>query len=119
MKRGRGSHTTSFYMLNQDYFLYVATAQSFLIALLFSRRYVLLPVAQVTYLVPSWPFIGFFRFISATMYFYGSQSQWSSINNSYCPNDVYFYSANEPTQAGFYWHMVNDVPTPCQRYNKI
>ena len=48
-----------------------------------------------------------------SVYYTGTSNQWSSItigsNNSYLTNaTIYFYSEKEPTEAGNYFHYVNN-----------
>ncbi|MBR2975084.1 MAG: leucine-rich repeat protein [Clostridia bacterium] len=51
------------------------------------------------------------------VFFIGNKSQWSSIrmtiahDGTFPDVTVYYYSENQPTDSGNYWHYVNDVPT--------
>ena len=51
------------------------------------------------------------------LFFIGNVSQWNGINPSnkgdqtFPDVTVYYYSENQPTVSGNYWHYVNDVPT--------
>ena len=53
-----------------------------------------------------------------TIYFMGTETQWSNItvyeNDDYYDLDkatIYYYKEDQPTEAGNYWHYVDDVPT--------
>lgn len=49
------------------------------------------------------------------IFYTGSETKWSSISvgsgNNKLKNSVYFYSEEEPTESGNYWHYVDGVPT--------
>ena len=72
--------------------------------------YVVLPVSlsliegQAFYLCPS----------TMKTYYRGNKAQWEQVSiskdSSAVSNHVFFYSKNEPSGAGNYWHYVNDVP---------
>ena len=52
----------------------------------------------------------------STIYFDGSSEIWESTNkkngnNSLNYANIYFYSEQQPTNNGNYWHLVNDQPT--------
>ena len=58
----------------------------------------------------------FYECVNLDKVFYtGSETEWSSISvgsgNNKLKNSVYFYSEEEPTESGNYWHYVDDVPT--------
>lgn len=46
------------------------------------------------------------------VYFMGTADDWSVIGgkDNLKGATVYYFSANEPTQSGFYWHLVDGVP---------
>ena len=48
-------------------------------------------------------------------FYAGSKSEWYSIyigwENDYLERSVYYYSKEEPTESGKYWHYVDGVPT--------
>ena len=49
------------------------------------------------------------------VFYAGSEAKWSSISvgygNDYLENNVYYYSEEEPTGSGDYWHYVDGIPT--------
>ena len=47
------------------------------------------------------------------IYYKGTQEDWALVTRPDFPfeSKVYFYSETQPTEAGNYWHYVNDVPT--------
>ena len=49
------------------------------------------------------------------VFYAGSVAEWSSISvgngNEDLKNSVYYYSEEEPTRLGDYWHYVDGVPT--------
>lgn len=50
------------------------------------------------------------------VYFYGTQDEWTSIekragNSVLTSATIYYYSDNEPTTTGNYWHYENGAPT--------
>ena len=49
------------------------------------------------------------------IFFYGSSEQWEQITDNYSclPNDAtkYFYSNENPSSEGNFWHYVDNVPT--------
>lgn len=61
-------------------------------------------------------FVGFFWDFSA-VFFKGTEEQWNDIDVNTYGNDnfinatLYFYSENEPSETGNYWHYVDSVPT--------
>ncbi len=58
-----------------------------------------------------------------TVYYKGNAEEWGAVKigksgndkftgaNDTVPAEVYFYSATQPTDAGNYWHFVNNEPT--------
>ena len=56
---------------------------------------------------------------NTNIYYTGTQSEWNDITISNTGNAglnsarVYFYSEEQPTTSGYYWHFVDGgVPTP-------
>ncbi len=52
------------------------------------------------------------------VFYTGTLNQWTSISGystaSLDSSSIYFYSANQPSSSGRYWHYVNGVPTVWQ-----
>ena len=58
----------------------------------------------------------FYFSIVKTVYYSGSESDWRDIEfggstEELTRPDRYYYSENEPTDGGHYWHWVDGVPT--------
>ena len=58
---------------------------------------------------------GYYAFNNCTsltnVYYGGDASQYANLTDMPSAVDVYYYSENEPTENGNYWHYVDDVPT--------
>lgn len=53
-----------------------------------------------------------YAFNNCTIYYKGSESQWTQNYSSITQYlDLYFYSEDEPSTEGDYWHYVDGVPT--------
>ena len=56
------------------------------------------------------------KFLFNKIYYLGSQTDWNNItigtNSNITPTKTYFYSENQPTAEGNYWHYDTDGTTP-------
>jgi len=50
-------------------------------------------------------------FTAETIYFAGSEQQWQNCQMSVVYQEIYFYSASQPTTEGNWWHYVDGVVT--------
>ena len=48
---------------------------------------------------------------NCTIYYQGNAEAWASVGYSALELNVYFYSNNDPSISGNYWHYIDEIPT--------